>query len=453
MSPWIRKSVPPIKVTPHFLMSLQRDYWTPLPDKNTSYPELVIQFVRAIVRLRETTDYKTEFSFMLHRNQDDALHALIIALDQRSQDSIDSHDDDAMQKLHEFFWTLMDSASIDLETNWGNVIQRFICLRALRQDGNFYEATDLTPDLAKLKYFLNASCLIHALWYQNGSDIPQCQLVLAPFNRHALLITTAVFRRVIEAHREVLALGRPTTFNMVYEYQQYASSLAFNQTREPRVYLDPAWQWITVGQGTMRFDIFRQGIQTLLEQVEKNYLLLTQGRIMLDGLPPHIADDMTNSTRGHSFTKDGQFDSLRLVLFSHLVEIHHLAMVDQGGRLAWDLPAVKDILRRTGEIWKPLYHLLYITTQISTRGVQFLQHQIANAERHRNVFAQGQEVILLSGYSKTTNITDRDSCTPGFVHAKLGRWMVEFLAGGLRHAESLLARVAYGETAQHEYNT
>lgn len=240
---------------------------------------------------------------------------------------------------------------------------------------------------------------------------------------------------------------------MIYEYQQYASSLAFNQTREPRVYFDPEWQWITIGQGTMHFSIFRRGIQTLVEQVEKNYLSLTQGLTMLEGLPPHVADDMTNSIRGHSFAKDSQFDSFRLQLFSHLVEIHHLAIVDRDGRLAWDIPAVKDILRRTGEIWKPLYHLLYITTQISTRGVQFLQHQIANAERHRNVFVQGQEVILLSGYSKTTNITDRDSCTPGFVHSTLGRWIVEFLAGGLRHAESLLAGVAYGEMAQHEYST
>ncbi|KAG2028546.1 hypothetical protein BDR03DRAFT_988365, partial [Suillus americanus] len=46
-----------------------------------------------------------------------------------------------------------------------------------------------------------------------------------------------------------------------------------------------------------------------------------------------------------------------------------------------------------------------------------------------------------------------DPCTPAFVHSKLGRWMVEFLAGGLRHAESLLAYVAYGEKVQHEYNS
>ncbi|KAG2062723.1 hypothetical protein BDR04DRAFT_1123747, partial [Suillus decipiens] len=400
--------------------------------------ELIVQFLRAILRLHLTPDHPSKFSFGLHANQIDALRAFVVCIDRSDRDeNLDlggDGDGDGMKKLHEFLWTLMDGASVHAEENWANVIQRFIWFKALRRDGNFYESTDFTPDLAKLKYFVNSTCLIHALWYQRDSGVPQLQ-------------------RVIKVHREVLALGRATTFNMLFEYQQYASSLAWNQQREPKVFLDPDFEWITVGQETLHLSRFRQGIQTLLGRVEERYLLLTQGRTMLDGLPNHVADDMTNSVRGHSFAKDRQFDPLRLNLFSHLVEIYHLAVVDREGRLAWDLPAVKDILRRTGEVWKPLYHLLYITTQVSTRAVQFLQHQTANAERHRNIFVQGQEVILLSGYSKTSQITDRDPCTPAFVHPKVGRWMVEFLAGGLRHAESLLACVAYGEKVQHEYNS
>ncbi|KAG1844369.1 hypothetical protein F4604DRAFT_1937570 [Suillus subluteus] len=412
------------------------DHWRPISNKNTSYSELIVQFLRAIIRIYLTQDHPSNFSFGLHPNQIDALDAFVVCIDQNDHgEDLDlGSDGDAMKKLHEFLWTLMDGASVHAEENWANVIQRFIWFKALRRDGNFYESTDFTPDLAKLKYFVNSTCLTHALWYQKDSDVPQ-------------------FERIIKVHQEVLALGRATTFNMLFEYQQYASSLAWNQQREPKVFLDPDFEWITVGQETLYLSRFRQGIQTLLERVEEKYLLLTQGRTMLEGLPTHVADDMTNSIRGHSFANDKQFDSLRLELFSHLVEIHHLAMVDREGRLAWDVPAVKDILRRTGEVWKPLYHLLYITTQVSTRAVQFLQHQIANAERHRNVFVQGQEVILLSGYSKTSQITDRDPCTPAFVHSKLGRWTVEFLAGGLRHAESLLAYVAYGEKVQHEYNS
>lgn len=172
----------PIKALLQFLTPIppSRDYWTPLPAKNTSYSELVVQFIRAIIRLHETEDYGTDFSFMLHENQENALLALITVLNEMAQGDVHTLDGEAMRKLHEFFWALMDATSVHQETNWGNVIQRFICLKALRHDGNFYESTDLTPDLAKLTYFLNASCLIHALWYQKDSDIPQFQSVLSP---------------------------------------------------------------------------------------------------------------------------------------------------------------------------------------------------------------------------------------------------------------------------------
>lgn len=250
-----------------------------------------------------------------------------------------------------------------------------------------------------------------------------------------------------------MRVGRLTTFNMVHEYQQYASALAFGQKREPKVYIDPEFAWLSIGTETMHISKFREGIQTLLKQVEEGYLKLTHGRIMLEGMPNGIHDDMTNSTRGHSFAMHESFHPLKLKLFCHLVEKHRLAMVDRSGVLSWDIPAVKDILRRSGEVWKPLYHLLYVTPQISTRSVQFLQHHISNADRHRNIFVEAQEVFFLSGYSKTTHITDRDACTPSYVNPKIAKWLVEFLGGGLREAESILAKVAYGNSAQHDYKT
>ncbi|KAG1791925.1 uncharacterized protein HD556DRAFT_1444992 [Suillus plorans] len=339
------------------------DHWCPISNKNTSYSELIIQFLRAIVRLYLTQDHPSEFSFGLHPNQISALHAFLVCMDQSNSGEVLNlgSDSNSMKGLHEFLWTLMDGTSVHAEENWANVIERFMWFKALRWDGNFYESTDFTPDLARLKYFVNSACLIHSLWYQKDSQVPQ-------------------FEQIIKVHREVLALGRATTFNILFEYQQYASSLAWNQQREPKVFFNPDFEWITVGQETLDLSKFFQSIQTLLEQVEEKYLLVTQGRTMLEGLPTHITDDMTNSIRGHSFASDKQFDSLRLELFSHLVEIHHLAMVDGEVRLAWDLPAVKDILCRTGE-------------------------------------------------------------------------MLEFLAGGLRRAESLLAYVAYREKVQHEYNS
>jgi hypothetical protein len=41
--------------------------------------------------------------------------------------------------------------------------QRAIWLKALRAGGNFYDATNFTPDLAKMKYLCNMTSLLEAL--------------------------------------------------------------------------------------------------------------------------------------------------------------------------------------------------------------------------------------------------------------------------------------------------
>ncbi|KAG2030495.1 hypothetical protein BDR03DRAFT_1017050 [Suillus americanus] len=147
-----------------------------LPEEITGVPSL-----RKILLIAGwLSNHPSKFSFGLHPNQINALDAFVVCIDQNdhSEDLNLGSDGDAMMKLHEFLWTLMDGASVHAEENWANVIQRFIWFKALRCDGNFYESKDFTPDLAKLKYFVNGTWLIHALWYQKDSDVPQFQSVV-----------------------------------------------------------------------------------------------------------------------------------------------------------------------------------------------------------------------------------------------------------------------------------
>jgi hypothetical protein len=258
---------------------------------------------------------------------------------------------------------------------------------------------------------------------------------------------------VARIHHRALRLGAPTTFNFIYEMQQYASSLAFNQMKEPNVYVDPEVQSITIGTQTMRMEKLREGIQGILNDFKLRYAALTGDNIILTGTPNHVTDDHTNSTRGYSFLSEQPFYEKRHSLFFFLVKEYDLAMVDNEGRIAWNIPAIKELLRRTMRVWEPLYHLLYITTHISCRGTQFIDHQLCNADRHRNLFMAGNEMFILTGYSKKTGITDRDSCTPGFVPKDLAFWVLEVLGGGLRNAEAILASVAYGKESEHLYKT
>jgi hypothetical protein len=61
-------------------------------------------------------------------------------------------------------WSLVDSdPDLCVVDQWANPIKRGIWLRALHLDGNFCEASILTPDLAKLKYLCNMTLLLEAL--------------------------------------------------------------------------------------------------------------------------------------------------------------------------------------------------------------------------------------------------------------------------------------------------
>jgi len=240
---------------------------------------------------------------------------------------------------------------------------------------------------------------------------------------------------------------------MLYEMQQFASSLAYNQTQEPRVYVAPDFTWISIGVETMHLDRLREGIRELIDALALRYRILTKdNRIVKPGLG-NLTDDITNSTRGYSFMSEEPFHTKRHSLFLFLVTEWNLAMIDSAGRIAWNIPEIKDFLRRTLRVWEPLYHLLFITTHISSRGTQFIEHQIRNAERHRNLFVQGGEMFILTGYSKTTSITNRYACTPGFIPEEVASWVLELLGGGLRTAEAILAGVAYGREAEHQYRT
>ncbi|KAG0692522.1 hypothetical protein DFH29DRAFT_882371 [Suillus ampliporus] len=379
-------------------------YWKPVSDSNENYPRFMVQLTRSMIRIY--LGYPLQFSFALSDQQSHSLDRLVNVL----------QDDTATRRCrmlayHELAWSLVDADLAQCQMSWSNPIQRAIWLKALRSDALLDKDQDTDN--------------VHA------DD----------------------FDRVARVHERVLSLGRPTTFNMLYEMQQYASSLAFSQTQEPKVFVDPDFKWISIGKEKMVFDKLRGGIRELINTAKLRYAALTDNNTILTQMPDHVKDDLTNTTRGYSFASEDLFHKKRHSLFLFLVEEHGLAMVDNEGRIAWNIPAIKDFLRRSLRAWEPLYHLLYVTTHISCRGTQFVDHQISNADRHRNIFMQGQEMFILTGYSKKTSLTDRDSCIPGFVPQDVMLLTLEMLGGGLRTAESILAGVAYGKEAEHAYRT
>ena len=88
-------------------------------------------------------------------------------------------------------------------------------------------------------------------------------------------------------------------------------------------------------------------------------------------------------------------------------------------------------------VWDHFIHALYVGLQLSTRATQFLQHQLRNADRPWNLIFQGRDVLIISRYSKTTNIKNRNNCVPAFLTLLLTEIMLVLLGSGFRETQVL----------------
>jgi hypothetical protein len=132
-------------------------HWKPVSDDNVEYPNFVIQLMRTIMRIHLGSPL--EFSFSLTVVQTSCLEELVSILRDES-----ASPRQRMIVYHNMAWSLVDSdPDLCVLDRWANPIKRAIWLKALRADGNFCEASALTPDLAKLKYLCNMTSLLEAL--------------------------------------------------------------------------------------------------------------------------------------------------------------------------------------------------------------------------------------------------------------------------------------------------
>lgn len=241
---------------------------------------------------------------------------------------------------------------------------------------------------------------------------------------------------------------------MLFELQQFASSLAYTQVVEPQVYVDPAHQWISIGEQTLYLQNLRDGMQKLIQTAKDLYLCLS-GDDAWVGLPIalKVIDNLSNMRRGYSFLDEPPFRSERYTFFLSLVERRKLGTFMADGTWAWDHVAVKEFLDSADRLWSYIIHALYVGAHLSTRVTQFLQHQIRNADRPRNLFFQGEEGFFFTRYSKTTHLKGRDSCIPAFLSEPLRELLLILLGSGFREAQAILAGVVYGAEARWLYRT
>lgn len=124
-----------------------------MSDGNETYDNLFTELLRAIIR--QLRGQKFPLPFPLTPTQKSKVDLLISAL--RDRDSTKIQD---VQALQAFLWALV---SIPTSERWANIFQVFFAFLALRVDGTYAAPADLSPELAKFKYLIKASCMAETL--------------------------------------------------------------------------------------------------------------------------------------------------------------------------------------------------------------------------------------------------------------------------------------------------
>lgn len=274
------------------------------------------------------------------------------------------------------------------------------------------------------------------------------------FIQVSLFSRPRVFRRVGRHHSLALRSDRLSTFNMISELQQFATTLALSQTKDPKVFVDPDFQWIKIKKETLYLNALRGGIQDLIKDIKGSFVLLSGHPVWPElSEASHIEDDLENDRRGYCFLDEPPYKEAGYSFFLEAAERCRLGTFVRPQRWAWDMAAIRSFLDRADELWRHVRHLLYIGLHLSTRVTQFLQYQFRNADRPRNLVFQGTEGISITRYSKTTNLKGADVCVPAFLSAPLREILLVLLGSGFREAQAILAGIVYGQKARWLYRT
>ncbi|KAG6371370.1 hypothetical protein JVT61DRAFT_9578 [Boletus reticuloceps] len=229
----------------------QTKYFQILPKENESYNSLYLQMVWAMIR-KELGD-EFDMKFVYNSRQRNHLNTLLDCLWRDAEQSTEMSEKNVLCAYHAFCWSLVHSPEPMSQKQWGNPIQRFLWLKALWSDGSFLPAKDVTPILVQLKYFCRLVTLYEVLANYDAT-LPAMEDPIQQVGRH---------------HTLALQLGMVTPFNMVYELQQFVSALVYNQVADPQVYVDPNYEWISIGRETLHLQRLREGMQHLVQTVKE----------------------------------------------------------------------------------------------------------------------------------------------------------------------------------------
>ena len=256
-----------------------------------------------------------------------------------------------------------------------------------------------------------------------------------------------------ELSRTRLNLGKLSPFTTISELQSYASSLVMREPQAPNVTLSADVQTFSVFGKPLSLPQFRAGLQNLIKDTEERMIKIMRGSSIPYKIPEDLEDDMSNTTRGYAWHKNGHFTETSDPLLQRYLDDPEsgLGYVGPDRQFYFHSGKARELLEELAIINRNLYLLHDTGNSQAVRSTSLGDLGLANGWRRRGHFRDFRVNCLILQYTKTTNTKGADSFIPLLMASHIQR-LDETYVVIIKSFEQALAYSQWGESGYRLYD-
>ncbi|KAF8956798.1 hypothetical protein BDZ97DRAFT_1925070 [Flammula alnicola] len=321
----------------------------------------------------------------------------------------------------------------DEYSKWDEPIECLLAIDALREDGNFKAAHEITGIFAKFFYHLRGAVLYQGL-------------------RNKFNFGNNAYKSVENEAMQNLQPGVLSPYNSCVDYQRYATALALNTNTPPTTRVTADGMFVTFKEHTLDIAKWRHGLHRLAAEIKSDLAELCMGQERHLQIPDIVPDDWTNEVRGYGWTKNARFLGEKRQLLKALLAdpAVNLARIEDS-KFTFNATRCWDFSNRCDAVLEKILLFAFLTPGQTPRITEFMDHKFANSTRPRSIFRDQDGLWLVTRRVKTETQTRKETFLPIKCHPMLTQFLETYLLL-VRPALAELVHHLKGEEAYHVYS-
>ncbi|KAF8189248.1 hypothetical protein K438DRAFT_1971892 [Mycena galopus ATCC 62051] len=403
--------------------------WKPHTIMNTliKYGEPLRRFACALLRSVSTSS-PTTYQFPLSDLKKREVHLFAERLNQKAPASEDAKARFKAQQVDHFhtflalFFLAREPTNTPLVPSAGKydeVLECFCAVSSVRSDGLLQTPKNTSQLFAHLKY------LIRGILLCEGEK------------RRRESLDKTLAECVEELGMRNLAVGRPSPFNMVVDYQRATSAIVYSSVQPLQMRISEDGHQFTYLTKTLDFPAFKFGLKRGVAKMRQNLDSLMFGLQIPLSFPKIWVDDWTNETRGYSFLSEHSFTAGARPWIKGLLGLPELDLVkkdtaghllrDTSGHMIWNSAAMQEIFARNTAFMHSAMPVTFFAAS-GSRGQEFADAKIGNGPRPRGIFVEADgRVWIVTRRIKTEGQTGGTVFIPSMLPDDIAQILLTYL--------------------------